>query len=63
MSGPNPPHVHVESGEMYAKIWLEPVEIAKSEGHNPKHLRAIRQLVEQYCEEFLERRHEHFDSR
>ncbi|MCI0405089.1 MAG: DUF4160 domain-containing protein, partial [candidate division Zixibacteria bacterium] len=26
--GHEPPHIHVEHGDKYAKFWLEPVELA-----------------------------------
>ena len=58
-----PPHIHVESGDRYAKVWLAPVRVAKSEGYNPKHLRFVLRLVEQHREEFLERWHDYFSNR
>ena len=30
--GQEPPHVHVERGDAYAKLWLGPVSLASSEG-------------------------------
>jgi hypothetical protein len=33
-----PPHVHVESGDKAAKFWLDPVELARSNGFRPQEL-------------------------
>ena len=29
-------HIHVESGENYAKFWLEPIDLARSVGYKKK---------------------------
>ncbi len=39
-----PPHIHIESDDNYAKFWLEPVELAKSIGYNARELNEIRKL-------------------
>lgn len=43
--GGEPVHVHVESGEKYAKYWLEPIRVAKSVGFSARELNKLRQLV------------------
>jgi hypothetical protein len=58
-----PAHVHVASGDEYAKFWLAPVRLAKNEGYNSRQLRRVRQLIEQHRKEFLERWYDHFRSR
>jgi hypothetical protein len=30
--GTEPPHVHVERGDAYAKFWIEPVDLAEAVG-------------------------------
>ena len=56
-----PPHVHVRRGGGLAKIWLEPVEFAYSEGLNPAELRRVRRLTAEHEAAFLERWHEHLN--
>jgi hypothetical protein len=58
--GNEPPHIHVESGDHYAKFWLEPVQLAKSLGYNARELNEIRNLVLENTSLFKERWHEHF---
>ena len=59
--GNEPPHVHVESQDAYAKFWLEPVSLAKSIGYNASELTRLRKLVLEHKERFQEKWHEHFD--
>jgi len=59
--GNEPPHIHVESAENYAKFWLEPIELAESVGYNSSELTRLRRLVEEHRGLILERWHEHFD--
>jgi len=56
--GNEPPHIHVETGENYAKFWLDPVEVADTEGYNAKELRRLRELVIQHRAQFEEKYHE-----
>ena len=58
--GNEPLHIHVESGENYAKFWLEPVQIVRSVGYNAKELNEIRRLVLENIELFKEKWYEHF---
>jgi hypothetical protein len=58
--GTEPPHVHVESGDAYAKFWLEPVTLDRSIGYNASELTRIRKLVLEHRERVMERWHEHF---
>lgn len=50
-----PPHIHVAQAGRYAKYWLEPVALASNRGFRSHELTAIRQLVEQHREFFLEK--------
>jgi len=59
--GNEPPHVHVEKAENYAKFWLNPVILAKSIGYNARELRQLRELIEEYHDLFEEKWNEYFD--
>lgn len=58
--GTEPPPVHVEAGDGYAKFWLEPVELVYSVGLGARELRQVRLLVIAHRDEFRERWNEHF---
>ena len=58
--GSEPAHVHVESGECYAKLWLHPVAIAPSVGYNSRDLNRLKKMVEERAAFFRERWDEHF---
>lgn len=58
--GVEPPHVHVEKADGYAKFWLQPAQLVRSEGLTPAQLRRVRELVEENTLLFLERWHEYF---
>ena len=57
-----PPHIHVERGDMLAKYWLEPLELASWKRFRAHELTAIRVLVSEHREQFLKAWHEHFDA-
>lgn len=58
--GAEEPHIHVESGDDYAKFWISPVALARSVGYNARELHRIRELVEEH-REFMEAKwHEYF---
>ena len=42
-----PRHIHVESGDNYAKFWLEPLDLAKSVGYKDIELVEIRKLIQE----------------
>lgn len=52
--GQEPPHVHVEKGDAYAKVWLGPVRIAQSSGLTRAEMRRMRELASQHEASFLE---------
>lgn len=58
--GTEPPHIHVERGDGYAKFWLDPVDLADAKYLKNQELKRARLLVIQHHDEFLERWHEHF---
>ena len=59
--GTEPPHIHVEKAENYAKFWLQPVRLARNRGFLSRHLREIRLLIEDNKALFEEKWHERFD--
>ena len=58
--GTEPVHIHVESGDKWAKFWLEPVSLADSGGFNGSELTKLRRMVEEKKELFKERWNEYF---
>ena len=60
--GAEPPHVHVETAEKYAKFWLGPVAVVRSVGYNPRELRRLRDLVTEHEAYLMERWDEFFQS-
>ncbi len=59
--GSEPPHIHVESGDKWAKFWLDPVELEDSGGFNASDLTKLRRLVEDRKERFEECWNDYFD--
>lgn len=43
--GDEPPHVHVVRGSAEAKLWREPVALARSKGYRAAELRRIERLT------------------
>lgn len=56
-----PVHIHVESGDDYAKFWLTPVQVARSVGYGAKELNRLRKLVIQHRRHFKGKWHEYFE--
>jgi hypothetical protein len=50
-----PPHVHVDQGDATAKVWLDPVALARGAGFRAHELNAILTTVRERRTEFLER--------
>ncbi|SLM49414.1 conserved protein of unknown function [Nitrospira japonica] len=46
LEGKEPPHIHVEQAERYAKLWLAPVSIARAKGFRNNELTEILQIVQ-----------------
>jgi hypothetical protein len=55
-----PPHIHVERDNDYAKFWLQPVALASSRGFRAHELNELLTIVIQNRDLFLERWHEYF---
>lgn len=46
--GTEPPHVHIEQAERYAKFWLEPVSLAANVGFRSGELTELHDLVNEH---------------
>jgi hypothetical protein len=55
-----PPHVHVESGDGYAKVWLNPVTLAQSVGFDAGEVRDLLRIVREHRGEMEQAWREHF---
>ena len=58
-----PPHVHVDRNDESAKVWLEPVALARNLGFRAHELNDIIALVREHREAFLEAWNGHFGHR
>jgi len=55
-----PPHIHVEASDKYAKYWLNPVSLASSFGFKAHELNRIGRIVEENSQLFRRKWHEYF---
>ena len=55
-----PPHVHVDREYLSAKVWLDPVALARNLGFGAKELRTIERIVAEHQQEFLRAWNEYF---
>lgn len=58
--GNEPPHIHVQKAEKYAKFWLRPIRLAESIGYTNKELHQIQEIVLEHLELLVEAWYEHF---
>ena len=58
--GREPIHIHVESGDQYAKFWINPVMLASSSGYSAVEINELAKLVLSHQELIKERWNEHF---
>jgi hypothetical protein len=58
--GNEPPHIHVQKAEKYAKFWLQPIQLAESIDFNSKELRYVQDIIKEHSKLFLEAWNEHF---
>ncbi len=61
--GTEPVHIHVESGDGYAKFWLNPVILADSVGYNSTELNKLRKLTQDNETLFVEKWNEYFNKK
>jgi hypothetical protein len=55
-----PPHVHVDRDDRTAKLWLEPVRLARNIGFGPPELTRIERMVRENQAALLEAWHGYF---
>jgi hypothetical protein len=60
LEGHEPPHIHVEQAERFAKFWLNPVSLVKSRAFRSGELSEIQKIVEENRDILLEKWDEHF---
>ena len=60
LEGHEPPHIHVEQADKFAKFWLSPVSLVKSRGFRSGELSEIQKIVEEHRDILLEKWNEHF---
>jgi hypothetical protein len=60
LEGQEPPHIHVEQAERFAKFWLNPISLVKSRGFRSGELLEIQRIVEENLDTLLEKWNEHF---
>lgn len=60
LEGTEPPHIHVERGECYAKFWLNPVSLARSHGFRNYEIVEIKRIIEKNKSLFEEKWIGHF---
>ena len=58
--GPEPPHIHVRRDRKDAKIWLDPVEVARNHGYRDHELKKVVRLVEEHSETLMHAWHGFF---
>lgn len=54
-----PPPVHVERDKSTCKFWLEPLQLARTQGFHARELNVIRRLIAANRNRILEAWHEH----
>lgn len=55
-----PPHIHIEQAERYAKFWIRPVSLAVNVGFRSGELTRLQSLVVQHEALFSEKWNEYF---
>lgn len=60
LEGAEPPHIHVEQAERFAKFWLDPILLSKSRGFRSSELTELHHIIEDHVELLLEKWYEYF---
>lgn len=61
--GEEPPHVHIEKGDAYGKVWLHPeVEIAYLHQFSPNEERQIQRIISDNLDNFVNKWYAFFGS-
>ena len=59
LEGNEPPHIHVEQAERFAKFWLDPIAFVKSRSFRSGELSEIQVIVKENQALFLEKWNEY----
>jgi hypothetical protein len=59
--GTEPPHVHADKGDGTAKLWLNPLRLARAEGLKVQEIRQIIRIAEREQAKLLEEWNEFFE--
>lgn len=59
--GAEPPHIHMERDDRYAKFWLEGPALAHNRGFRSHELAALGRLIVEHRVRIQEHWHEHFN--
>ena len=62
LEGSEPPHIHVEQAERFAKFWLSPVLLVKSRGFRSNELTELHKIIGANRELLLEKWNEYFSN-
>ncbi len=60
LEGNEPPHIHVEQAERFAKFWLDPISLVKSRGFRSSELSEIQRIVEEHQDFLMEKWNDYF---
>jgi len=55
-----PPHIHVRREKKVAKVWLDPLALARDGGFRPVEINKILKLVRKHRGQLLEKWYEYF---
>ena len=58
--GTEPAHVHVEKGDSYGKVWLNPIMVSDLSQFKAKVRRKILEIIAEHQDNFNQRWNEHF---
>ena len=56
-------HIHIEQADRYAKFWLNPIQLAESDGFRSSEISELRKLVQENKKLFEEKWNEYFSSK
>jgi hypothetical protein len=62
LDGVEPPHIHVEQAERFAKFWLDPILLVRSRGFRRGELTALRSIIEEHQQFLLEKWNDYFSN-
>jgi len=60
LEGNEPPHIHIEQWERFAKFWLDPISLVKSRGFRSGELSEIQRIVEEQQDFLMEKWNDYF---